>query len=810
MATWSIRLWDLNNQISGWLWNSWSSVLDWATQRQQYKDSKKEEAANKQAAQFQINSDTLLDNWLEATDPKTSQMYLSWCSLEELAAAMDNFYYRTRWKHINKTKYPNANAVVDHWRETFPTSEVHINNCLNQSVDLPTTLLRLWIALPGESSVSTSNPNSTPSESTPSNISYNPWNSRWSVFTPQDEEANDNMFWRFQSTSWWDVENEYKDSEHPYLEAFVDNFWKSFYNFTSDISDLVLNAWDVVETLGKTAVWIWANATNSDEYIQSMAEGKLKEFYEEANQMADWLWDYMIERWWWRDDNWNLNNVYDWLATIWNTFFSDPVWALDDALQLIEWWAWLTKNAAKAWIKNATKIWLKEWMIDSLKNISKWAENVEKIASAAAPSSALIHPIDTTKALWKNIWKWWNAIKKSKPWKVIWWVVNELSDYVSKSEKVKAFRRLADTKIGRMIFPEAQEIYKQLAPMTPTQIADFERKYGVKYGDYLNKYWIKWDPQEIVDVLQNINDWLYKQISDWVASMDKAIKPTWENIQSLRDMLKFDISHSAYVTSPNSEVTKQLVNIYNKFNSTWEISPAELLFSKRYFERKAKFTYWMNATTSAAEWEKATNIDNAMREMLIKHAEDNWYKWLRDMSKEIQRNRAIIDWVWTNAMKWYKNSALWLSDIILAASAYDEKALAKMALTWLIKSKWFKELQLDLWNKIRWIKPTKYTNVDMDEIRKVNAENRAKDWISAAFWDWTPRLTDNVQWWVVATDNMWWANMRYQDAIKDADKVIETYAYSPWDVEKNVYEWKDMSTNPSKFEQSSLFDSIVN
>lgn len=783
-------------------WNSWElrdftrSMVDF--QKSALEQHNREVAAQKEAwlKKVYVSSLNATDHWVAQECNSTVRLWLVSQKIREYFAKPENWWY----------DYTNVDddVLYDNFVANNPSVRWQMDRFVlddSQICDPTQLYYNVGLDTPPEPQIE------------PDNLYYDTERSRWQVYTPQDEEMNDNLLWKIPLTDWKDVEDVYKDSKYPYLEATVDNFWASFYNFVSDIWDIIFNVWDAMTAIPKTAIWIWANITGSDDYIETMSKEKLKNFYEEANNMADWLWDWFLWRWRWKNDAWELNNFWDWIATIGNTLFTDPVWAIDDVAQIIEWWAWLTKNAAKAWVKNASKIWLKEWTKWTLENIAKTSWKIENIANKAAPSSLLFSPLQTTTDFSKNVGKAWDKVSDTKPWKMIKQIWSEIWDYISKSEKMKSFRKLADTKLWKLIFPEAQDIYMQLAPMTPSQIAKFERDFWENFWDFLNKHWIKWTPQEIVDQLQYINDWLYKNISDGVAKIEEPIKITWENAEYIKDMLKFNIQHSAYVTSPTNKMTKKLYEIYNKFVTTWEMSPAELLFSKRYFERKAKFTYWKSAklnAESATKWERATNIDSAAREILIDHAEKNGFVWLREMSKEIQRNRAIIDWVWANAMKGYWNSALWLSDVLLAAAEYDEKALSLAALRGILKSKFMKELQLKLWNKIRWIKPTNFTDVDFDEIRRINAENRAKDWISSAFGDWTPRLTDDVKWWVVATDNQWWANMRYEDAIADADKIIETYAHTPRDVVKEVVERKDMNPNPKDFTQTDLFSSVVN
>ena len=164
----------------------------------------------------------------------------------------------------------------------------------------------------------------------PRSLYYNPELSTKSLLTPQNNESNDNLLWHLEWTKWADVENKYKDSDYPYIQAFVDNFWTSFYNLVTDISDILANPLDTLWAAIETAVWWAANLTTLDDKVEQLENSALKQFLMESNEYADWAGDYLVDRFWGRDENWELNDVIWGIIQLWDTFYTDPVWFLHD------------------------------------------------------------------------------------------------------------------------------------------------------------------------------------------------------------------------------------------------------------------------------------------------------------------------------------------------------------------------------------------------------------------------------------------------------------------------------------------------
>ena len=63
---------------------------------------------------------------------------------------------------------------------------------------------------------------------------------------------------------------------------------------------------------------------------------------------------------------------------------------------------------------------------------------------------------------------------------------------------------------------------------------------------------------------------------------------------------------------------------------------------KRFYEQNNKLTYGKDITAGEKSI-RATNIDNAVREWQIKTAEENGFDNLREMNKETQASKFLLD-----------------------------------------------------------------------------------------------------------------------------------------------------------------------
>lgn len=752
-----------------WIWMSASQLGSATSWLRQWTNNFIEYQKNARQAnmdEFNAKNDNqiraIIDEGLKATDHWVAQECNRTTRMQSVAKWIRDFYWNSRWKDYSSIEDV---PLIDAYIKANPSSKKPIYSFILDEWEIcdPTPLYeQMWRQkkeIVPESEVASTED------------LYDTNRGRYSVLTP-----NEDTFSRYDPTSWEEAWEWWENK----LEWFADNFWGSLSNFIKDISDLILNLGDTAKTLVQLPVGATMNALGSDDYIDRMTNEAVKKWYNEANNIADWAWDYLVERWWWKDENWNWNGLMDWLATMANTLYEDPVWWFDDIMWIVEWWAWLTDNILRKSYKYTNNA--------SLLKAADRAKQISDTAEAISPSWMVTHPIRTVKGWAKLAWKARNSVADTRPGRAISEFIEnsskKISDYVAQSERMKKLKSFANTKRGKIIFPEAHDIYMDLTPTSAEFKTKFARQYGEDYADYLNKKWIVWGPEEVVDRLQFENDKLYKDVTNAVKEMEIPIDVAWNKY--VEEMLKYNISH-AYYTMDRTKSLPKMLEAYNKYLTTGQIDPMDLLFNKRYFERKTKFAYWAK-WVAPEKWEKATNIDNEIREILLQAADEQWATNLRELSKNIGQNKSIMDAIGEDAMKKHHGWNLGFSDYVLMVAGADSGRLKTAMLKKVLNSDWFKKLQLKMGNKLRDIVPEWFGSVDIDEIRKSNAEYRVSRAYEDAMWDWTPRLTDDVQWWVVATDNDGWANMRPADAIAYADRVIELYRNSPRNVEKKIVE----------------------
>ena len=543
-----------------WMWVQWlGSATSWLRQRANgfidYQNQSRQAHVDAFNAQNDNQIKAIHNEWMNATNHWVAQECNRTTRLQSVAKWIRDYYWNSRGKDYS---WVEDVPLVDAYIKANPTSKKPIYAFILDESDLcdPIPLYEQmgWIEKEMQEEASIAEPMFDPT-----------WSRLWLV-TPDTE-----VWTRNELTSW----SEWWETGKEKLETFADNFWKSFENFVKDIWDIIEHPGEVLKSLVQLPVWVWANITNSDDYIEYMTNERVKKFYEEANALADWAWDYIIDRWRWRDEDWNLNSLKDWLATMGNTLYSDPVWWIDDLLAVVEWWASLTDNALRWIAKFSTNP-------ENLLDAAHTAWKISDVAEAISPSGMVTHPVRTMKAGKKLAGKAWNAVADTKPGRALWELIEnttkKISDYVAQSERMKKLKSFANTKRWKIVFPEAHDIYMDLTPTSPEFKAKFAREYGVDYADHLNKHGIVWGPEEVVDRLQYENDKLYKNVTEAVKEMKDPINVEWNKY--VEEMLKYNISH-AYYTMDRSGALWKMLEVFNKYMNTGTIDPQDLLFNKR-------------------------------------------------------------------------------------------------------------------------------------------------------------------------------------------------------------------------------------
>jgi len=131
---------------------------------------------------------------------------------------------------------------------------------------------------------------------------------------------------------------------------------------------------------------------------------------------------------------------------------------------------------------------------------------------------------------------------------------------------------------------------------------------------------------------------------------------------AMRDMLDDSID---FAKKTKSTQTARLEELGAKYDAG-ELTMKEINEVKRFFERNNKFTYGKDIT-KAVEANKATNIDNAVREWQMKVADENGLTNLREINKETQAAKHLADNIADKQLRMSGNNMVSLTDYITGA-----------------------------------------------------------------------------------------------------------------------------------------------
>jgi len=378
---------------------------------------------------------------------------------------------------------------------------------------------------------------------------------------------------------------------------------------------------------------------------------------------------------------------WEWFA---KTLESDPVWVASDILTVVEWGA----NIAKMWAKMA-------WATTTAAKIGKFA----KTAWAASDLWVRnILPVVKSKILWTT--KWTPVLKQVVKYSVM--ATEPLSFLTEWAKAVK----------GKL--PSAEDTLQRMNRLTKWEQEKFQQQQGKNVGVWLNERWIVDTPSNTVAKLGEYFTENKAKVDEWLEKIQG--KYTNEDIKLMSD------DTVRYADSTRDPWLKRMQELNAKANWEW-LEMKEVNELKRYFEQKNKFSYGRDLTA----WEKtawATNVDTAVRERQMKTAEENGFGNLREMNKETQWAKFIMDKLAKNENGRLGNNAITITDWIVAAPAMVEPSL----LAWLVAKKvfgsnWFAKNYAKIINRINWHKNIANKVADLQTISKIQDEKAFQKWL---------------------------------------------------------------------------------
>ena len=156
---------------------------------------------------------------------------------------------------------------------------------------------------------------------------------------------------------------------------------------------------------------------------------------------------------------------------------------------------------------------------------------------------------------------------------------------------------------------------------------------------------------------------------------------------------------------------------------TQGLTMSEINEVKRFYEQNNKFTYGKDITAGEKSV-RATNIDNNVREWQIDLAEENGFTNLREMNKETQASKFLLDKLVKNTDWSFGNNFFTLTDYITAVWL---GSIDVTMLTWLIGKKaltsnWFRANYAKIINKINGHQTIAEKIADIEKIKNIQSQ----------------------------------------------------------------------------------------
>jgi hypothetical protein len=202
----------------------------------------------------------------------------------------------------------------------------------------------------------------------------------------------------------------------------------------------------------------------------------------------------------------------------------------------------------------------------------------------------------------------------------------------------------------------------------PERSQEFERMTGGKsHGQWLNERGINKTPSENIETLGN------KFLKEKNA-LDSAISqvPGLHNPKSVAPIL--DEALEWAVNTSDTGGQRLLNGIKTKLEKQGGLLAKDIIDLKRYYEKNNKFAYSKEMVASG-KIERATNLDNVLREDLIDIAEKAGFKEFRALSKEIQQTKYLVNEIAKAQSRMDSKDVFDITDRMLGSGAVMEPML---------------------------------------------------------------------------------------------------------------------------------------
>lgn len=190
---------------------------------------------------------------------------------------------------------------------------------------------------------------------------------------------------------------------------------------------------------------------------------------------------------------------------------------------------------------------------------------------------------------------------------------------------------------GKKLLPKSEDIMNRVARLTPTQANKFKQISGKTHGQYLKETGNFGTPDEIIKRESEKFTQSIKSVDDSLDKLDGnfndgIIDDVLDELQTKAISVSTKNVPSPYLSRVNELVAK---------NTESGLSMSEINEMKRLYEKNVKLGY--NKLIDAEKIQRATYLDEALREWQIAKAEELGFKNLRELNKQTQTSKQLIN-----------------------------------------------------------------------------------------------------------------------------------------------------------------------
>ncbi len=189
----------------------------------------------------------------------------------------------------------------------------------------------------------------------------------------------------------------------------------------------------------------------------------------------------------------------------------------------------------------------------------------------------------------------------------------------------------------KKVLPKSEDIMTKVARITPKEAQTFQKITGKSTGEYLSQKGNFNAPEDLIKVEAET---FAKTLADKESTLARL---PGEFKSGIVDDVLESLKNKALETSSKNVKAPYLkqVNEWLKKAKTTGLTMEEINQAKKLFEREVKLGY--NTLTDATKVKQATYLDDALRDFQDKTASSLGFTNIKDLSKQIQASKFIVD-----------------------------------------------------------------------------------------------------------------------------------------------------------------------